>query len=78
MVSVLSVWDTILAVMISSTQKKRERGYATSLFNAAQTAFGYGFPNFDPTELAKLVCNQSDTRAEHWTLVKLYFYTGIP
>jgi uncharacterized LabA/DUF88 family protein len=50
-----------------------------NLFNAAKTAFGYGFPNFDPIELAKQVCNQqSDIRAEHWVLVKLYFYTGMP
>ena len=50
-----------------------------NLFNAAKMAFGYSFPNFDPTELAKLVCNQqSDARTEHWTLVKLHFYTGMP
>ena len=66
---------------MNDPQEKRVIAFVDgqNLFNAAKSAFGYGFPNFDPTELAKLVCNQqSDTRAEHWTLVKLYFYTGMP
>jgi uncharacterized LabA/DUF88 family protein len=49
-----------------------------NLFNAAKMAFGYGFPNFDPIALAKLVCKQQSTTAEHWWLVKLHFYTGMP
>ena len=45
-----------------------------NLFNAAKKAFGYTYPNYDAVKLAQLVCGQR----EHWTLVKLYFYTGIP
>ena len=45
-----------------------------NLFNAAKMAFGYGFPNYDPIELAKLVCKQQG----QWTLEKLHFYTGMP
>jgi len=49
-----------------------------NLFNAAKMAFGYSFPNFDPIELATLVCQQQLKVEKHWTLVKLYFYTGMP
>jgi len=58
------------------TQSKRVAAFVDgqNLFNAAKMAFGYGFPNFDPIELAKLVCKQQ----KYWTLVKLHFYTGMP
>ena len=49
-----------------------------NLFNAAQMAFGYSFPNYDLIELAKLVCKQRSTAEGLWTLVKLHFYTGMP
>ena len=45
-----------------------------NLFNAAKKAFGYGFPNYDPLKLAKLVCGQQI----RWDLTKLCFYTGMP
>jgi len=66
---------------MSDPQEKRVIAFVDgqNLFNAAKMAFGYGFPNFDPIELARLVCNQqSEARAERWMLVKLHFYTGMP
>ena len=45
-----------------------------NLFNAAKMAYGYSFPNYDPIDLANLVCK----RQGNWTLVKLHFYTGMP
>ena len=58
------------------TQTKRVIAFVDgqNLFNAAKMAFGYSFPNFDPLELAKLVCKQKPL----WTLIKLHFYTGMP
>jgi uncharacterized LabA/DUF88 family protein len=50
-----------------------------NLFNAAKQAFGYDFPNYDAVKLAQLVCEQrGQEQQEHWTLVKLHFYTGMP
>ena len=65
---------------MNEPQEKRVAAFidGQNLFNAAKMAFGYGFPNFDPIELAKLVCNQQSTAVEQWVLVKLYFYTGMP
>ena len=62
-----------MSVMIEP-QNKRVAAFVDgqNLFYAAKMAFGYGFPNFDPIELAKLVCKQQG----NWTLVKLCFYTG--
>jgi len=58
------------------TQAKRVVAFVDgqNLFNAAKMAFGYSFPNFDPIELARLVCKQKP----QWALAKLYFYTGMP
>jgi uncharacterized LabA/DUF88 family protein len=44
-----------------------------NLFYAAKDAFGYTFPNYDPTALARSVA------ASHgWTLEEVRFYTGVP
>ena len=61
---------------MAETQNKRVVAFVDgqNLFNAAKMAFGYGFPNYDLIELAKLVCKQKPD----WTLVKLHFYTGMP
>jgi uncharacterized LabA/DUF88 family protein len=61
---------------MTETQNKRVVAFVDgqNLFNAAKTAFGYSFPNYDPIKLAELVCQQQ----LHWSLVKLYFYTGMP
>ena len=44
-----------------------------NLFYAAKYAFGHGYPNYDPAELAKSICT-----AKGWNLTATYFYTGIP
>ncbi len=44
-----------------------------NLFYAAQEAFGYNQPNYDPWKLAEQVCQQRG-----WTLHRLHFYTGVP
>ena len=61
---------------MTEPQDKRVAAFVDgqNLFHATKMAFGYGFPNFDPVELAKLVCTQQSD----WTLIKLYFYTGMP
>jgi len=62
--------------MVKELRNKRVVAFVDgqNLFNAAKMAFGYGFPNYEPVELAKLVCAQQGD----WTLVKLHFYTGMP
>ena len=40
---------------------------------AAKSAFGYGYPNYDPQALAEKVCQQRG-----WDLQKVKFYTGVP
>jgi uncharacterized LabA/DUF88 family protein len=44
-----------------------------NLFYAAKSAFGYGWPNYDPRNLTEAVC-----RTRGWQLVKRCFYTGVP
>jgi hypothetical protein len=44
-----------------------------NLFNAAKRAFGYQFPNYDPTALSQRLCADKG-----WTLAQVRFYTGIP
>ena len=46
---------------------------AQNLFNAAKESFGYLYPNFDVTRLAKEVASIGG-----WNLVETRFYTGIP
>jgi hypothetical protein len=44
-----------------------------NLFYAAKQAFGYRWPNYDPSKLARHVC------AVHgWRLDRTHFYTGLP
>ena len=43
-----------------------------NLFRSAKDAFGYNYPNFEPTELAARVC-----AAKKWSLQVVHFYTGI-
>ena len=43
-----------------------------NLFHAANEAFGYKYPNFDPIALAKAVC-----QPRGWTIQEIRFYTGI-
>ena len=44
-----------------------------NLFHAAKKAFGCGYPDYDPTCLAREVCSQKE-----WILEKIYFYSGVP
>ncbi len=44
-----------------------------NLFHAVKKAFGYTFPNYDPTKLARAVCE-----ARNWRLEQVRFYTGVP
>jgi uncharacterized LabA/DUF88 family protein len=44
-----------------------------NLFHAARLAFGYRFPNYDPTALAHAVCT-----GRPWTVLHVRFYTGVP
>jgi uncharacterized LabA/DUF88 family protein len=44
-----------------------------NLFYAAKSAFGYAYPNYDPSKLAALVCRQRG-----WELESIRFYTGVP
>jgi len=44
-----------------------------NLFYAAKKAFGYNFPNYDPSALAQAVCVR-----QGWQLSQVRFYTGIP
>ncbi|SHJ67795.1 Uncharacterized conserved protein, LabA/DUF88 family [Desulfatibacillum alkenivorans DSM 16219] len=44
-----------------------------NLFNAAKSAFGYHFPNYDVKALAKAVCLQHGLQ-----LIQTRFYTGVP
>lgn len=44
-----------------------------NLFHSARNAFGYTFPTYDVSKLAKSI-----SAAEGWQLSKVYFYTGIP
>jgi len=45
-----------------------------SLFHAAQRAFGYTFPNYDPLRLAEVVVGLTPDRQ----LLQVHHYTGIP
>jgi hypothetical protein len=44
-----------------------------NLFHSAKAAFGYTFPNYDPTALTRAVCA---TRG--WIPAGVRFYTGVP
>ncbi|WP_188237884.1 NYN domain-containing protein [Sphingopyxis sp. LK2115] len=44
-----------------------------NLFHSAKQAFGYSWPNFDPTLLAERVC-----QGHGWQLQQTRFYTGVP
>jgi len=44
-----------------------------NLYRSVKAAFGYTFPNYDPTKLARLVCAK-----QNWHLESVRFYTGIP
>lgn len=44
-----------------------------NLFYAAKKAFGYAYPNYDPSALARAVCSRKG-----WQLDGVFFYTGIP
>ncbi len=44
-----------------------------NLFHAVREAFGYTYPNFDPSALARETCTR-----EGWQLDRVRFYTGIP
>ena len=44
-----------------------------NLFNAAKSAFGYSYPNYNPSALAARVCENCG-----WELVGVRFYTGLP
>jgi len=44
-----------------------------NLFHSAKAAFGYTFPNFDPSLLSKKICE-----SRGWDLTGVRFYTGVP
>jgi uncharacterized LabA/DUF88 family protein len=44
-----------------------------NLFKAAEEAFGYSYPNYDPLALASSAC-----AAHGWVLTATHFYTGVP
>ena len=44
-----------------------------NLFYAVKKAFGYPFPNYDPSALARRVCELNK-----WNLESVCFYTGVP
>lgn len=44
-----------------------------NLYHCAREAFGYGYPNYDPSVLAQAICT-----AKGWSLVQVSFYTGSP
>jgi uncharacterized LabA/DUF88 family protein len=44
-----------------------------NLFHAARAAFGYTYPNYDVSALARALC-----RDKGWQLRQVRFYTGIP
>lgn len=44
-----------------------------NLFHSVKAAFGYSFPNFDPTKLSQLICDKNG-----WELEQVRFYTGVP
>jgi uncharacterized LabA/DUF88 family protein len=44
-----------------------------NLFHAVREAFGYTYPNFDPSALAHATCKR-----QGWHLDQVRFYTGIP
>lgn len=44
-----------------------------NLFHCAKAAFGYLYPNYDPTALSKAIC-----ASKGWNCVQVRFYTGVP
>ncbi len=44
-----------------------------NLFHHAKDAFGYSYPNYDPSKLAEAI-----SAAKGWQLVETRFYTGVP
>lgn len=44
-----------------------------NLFYAAREAFGHSYPSYDPSKLARQVCQD-----QGWQLVQTRFYTGVP
>ncbi|MCX6646067.1 MAG: NYN domain-containing protein [bacterium] len=44
-----------------------------NLYHAVKEAFGYTYPNYDPLQLARVLCNK-----KKWNLAKVNFYTGMP
>jgi hypothetical protein len=44
-----------------------------NLFHSAKAAFGYTYPNYDPTALTNAVCSRC-----RWTNAGVRFYTGVP
>lgn len=44
-----------------------------NLYHGAREAFGYTYPNYDVTALARRVCEERE-----WELKQVRFYTGVP
>ena len=44
-----------------------------ALYHAAKEAFGYRYPNYAPSVLAKTICSEKG-----WQLDQIYFYPGVP
>ena len=61
--------------MSEEPQTKRAIAFfdGQNLFHSAKAAFGYTFPNYDPTALTRAICA---TRA--WIPAGVRFYTGVP
>ena len=58
-------------------EPKRKRAIAffdgQNLFHSAKAAFGYTYPNYNPSLLAQEIC-----KAQGWDCTGVRFYTGIP
>ncbi len=61
--------------MAGEPKQKRATAFfdGQNLFHAVKTAFGYRFPNYDPSRLAQRICDR-----QGWTLEAVRFYTGVP
>jgi len=44
-----------------------------NIYRSVMAAFGYTYPNYDPTKLAQFICDK-----QQWQLESVRFYTGLP
>lgn len=65
----------ILCLMPNIPSLKRAVAFidGQNLFHAVRESFGYSYPNYDVSALAKAIC-----KAQGWNIIQVRFYTGIP